>query len=147
MRSIVAVRTSPPNVVGRPGPASSISTITIFGESSCSRGGVTRWAYVDSCKVRPATLADGVGGNGSVVPPGSFGATTPLADSTSMSAAESDMAAPLLEAATGRTPYAISPGQDEHESTPARRSGPPPGPHDAARSRRRRADAVPEPEP
>ena len=95
IRSIVAVRTSPPNVVGRPGPASSINTITIFGESPCSREGVTRCAYVDSCRVRPATLADGVGGNGSVAPPGSFGATTPLGVSASMFVAAPDMAAPF----------------------------------------------------
>jgi hypothetical protein len=43
-------------------------------------------------------LADGVGGNGSVAPPGSFGATTPPADATSGFAVASDMAAPLLEA-------------------------------------------------
>ena len=53
---------------------------------------MTRWAYVDSCKVRPAMLADGVGGNGNVAPPGSFGATTPPVESTFLVAP--DMAAP-----------------------------------------------------
>jgi hypothetical protein len=58
---------------------------------------VTRCAYVDSCRVRPATLADGVGGNGSVAPPGSFGATTPAVESVLLLVAALAMAAPLLE--------------------------------------------------
>jgi len=65
IRVSVSVRTSPPNVLGSPGPASSISTIKMFGASSGRRRGGTRWAYTDSCMVRPATLAEGVGGNGS----------------------------------------------------------------------------------
>ena len=62
---------------------------------------MTRCAYVDSCKVRPAMLADGVGGNGSVAPPGSFGATTQPVESTSLFPVAPDMAAPLLEAVRG----------------------------------------------
>jgi hypothetical protein len=65
IRSIVWVRTSPPNVVGRAGPASSISTIRMFGAFAGSRRGATRCLYTDSCIVRPAMLAEGVGGNGS----------------------------------------------------------------------------------
>ena len=63
-RSIVFVATSPPSVLGKPGPASSIRTTRMFGASSGSRRGVTRRWYTDSCIVLPATLADGVGGNG-----------------------------------------------------------------------------------
>src|SRR5580658_3523783 len=39
MRSIVRVVTSPPKVVGKPGPASSISTIRMLGTSCGSRRG------------------------------------------------------------------------------------------------------------
>ena len=51
----------------------------------------------------PAMLADGVGGNGSVAPPGSFGATTPPAELVLLVVAASDMAAPLLEAVVSRS--------------------------------------------
>lgn len=37
----------------------------MFGASAGSLGGVTRCRYTDSCIVRPARLAEGVGGNGS----------------------------------------------------------------------------------
>src|SRR3979490_189425 len=63
-RSIVGVWTSPPKVDGRPGPASSIRTMRMFGEPAGSRRGSTRRLYTDSCIVRPAMLADGVGGKG-----------------------------------------------------------------------------------
>jgi hypothetical protein len=44
-------------------------------------------------------LADGVGGNGNVAPPGSFGATTPPVELMLSFVVASDMAAPRLEAA------------------------------------------------
>jgi hypothetical protein len=65
-RDRVSVLTSPPKVSGRPGPASSMRTTRIFGASFGSLDGTTRWWYSDSCIVRPAMLADGVGGKGRV---------------------------------------------------------------------------------
>ena len=41
-RERVGVRTSPPNVSGRPGPASSIRMMTMFGASGASRLGSCR---------------------------------------------------------------------------------------------------------
>jgi hypothetical protein len=87
-RSIVAVRTSPPNVDGSAGPASSMSTMTMFGASSgrCRAG--SRCAYTDSCIVRPATLAEGTGGKGSTSPELDVGLSrgiTTLTDATSWS--------------------------------------------------------------
>ena len=58
---------------GRPGPASSMSTIRMFGASAGRRRGSTRRLYTDSCIVRPVMLADRVGGNGSTSCDGSFG--------------------------------------------------------------------------
>ena len=65
MRSMVGVLTSPPNVDGRAGPASSIKTMRMFGASGGSRRSASRGWYTDSCMVRPAILPDGVDGNGS----------------------------------------------------------------------------------
>ena len=42
-------------------------------------------------------LADGVGGNGNVAPPGSFGATTPPVELMLLFVAASDMTAPNLK--------------------------------------------------
>src|SRR5262245_52564801 len=67
---MVDVVTSPPNVLGNPGPASSISTIRMFGAPSGRRRGSILRRYVDSCRVRPDTLAEGTGANGRTSPPG-----------------------------------------------------------------------------
>ena len=69
----VGVWTSPPNVSGRPKPTSSISTMRTFGAPGLSRSGSFRHFIVDSCNVGPATLADGVGGNGKTEPSASAG--------------------------------------------------------------------------
>src|SRR6516164_10641241 len=65
MRSRVGVLTSPPKVVGNPGPASSIRTMRMFGAPSRRRRSAGCGLYTDSCMVRLAILPDGLGGNGS----------------------------------------------------------------------------------
>jgi hypothetical protein len=64
-----------------------MSTIRTFGASSRSRRGWTRFWYDDSCIVRPARLADGVGGNGSTSWVGSPLRPTVLPDTLSVSLA------------------------------------------------------------
>lgn len=61
----VSVRTSSPYVLGTPEPASSISTIKMLGRRP-ARDSAARAAHTPiPASVRPAVLADGVGGNGS----------------------------------------------------------------------------------
>ena len=62
-RDSVGVRISPPKVSAWAKPASSNMMISMFG-GFFSRIGVRRHCIVDSCIVRPATLAEGSGGKG-----------------------------------------------------------------------------------
>src|SRR6516162_1543309 len=99
MRSRVAVLTSPPKVVGNPGPASSIRTIRMFGAPSLRWRSVGCGLQTDSCMVRLAILPDGLGGNGSTSCALALGAATirqdRLAASSSAFVAQ-DIAAPSI---------------------------------------------------
>src|SRR5689334_4265084 len=68
MRSIVGVLIRPPKVLVWAAPTSSRRTTRMLGASLGRRRGSTRCLYTESCIVRPATLADGVGGNGKIAP-------------------------------------------------------------------------------
>src|SRR5579863_6593262 len=67
-RASVGVWTSPPNASGSPNPTSSSRITSTLGASAPKRLGSTRRVWLDSFNVGPATLADGVGGNGRTRP-------------------------------------------------------------------------------
>ncbi len=117
IRVSVSVRTSPPNVVGSPGPTSSISTIRMFGASSGSRRGSTRRSYTDSCIVRP----------GECSPTGSEETAAPLVQECLVQAWGTLFRRYLLRAAPDVRAQDIRGAPTQHFSWHPKRASPLPG--------------------